>query len=629
MIETSARWWGETNVGPRLSFLLASIVCLSASLLSATSIIPVSDVQLYSRADVVVHGIVWSNQTQLDGYGRVETVTTVRPIEVVKGSLGDDLVLHQVGGRLPDGRFVQIWGRPEYAPGSEVVVFAIARAEGDYQTAELLLGKFEVQHDEQFALFAVPDLAIGSHPGVTLHQPILRTPGMDDGSDPAEEREESFSDPGPRELTSFLAYLRSGAAGAYASVAVEGKLTPIEHPDAPPLEAVPESANSSSGLWRYNNGATAVWTLQGTANITGGGTAESQGAVSAWTNHPNSTINYTIGAGSSNVMQLNALSSPCGWSTCLTGGGVIGCGGPSGGGSNTWRGDTYTTITGGTVWLRSYCSFNGFDSITTQSVLTHELGHTLGLGHSDQNVSPHDVCRGDEGAAIMYSTVQHRTTLGTDDQDAIRWIYGDGGNSCTSGPAVTSISPAQGAAGDTVPVTIRGTNFQSGATVSVGTGITASNTAVLSATQLTATLAVAAGVVVELFEVPGTEVGQFVLFPVTPEEPDGVELRNVPGQVFDLDQGVFGGKELGHQVTSVRGRAIPDDEQLSADVSHQVLQEEDDLRTFDRAGEEPEVEVPKASPPRLPRGSSSGSGTAGQEFFLSVPRSGRGAALAQ
>ena len=130
----------------------------------------------------------------------------------------------------------------------------------------------------------------------------------------------------------------------------------------------------------------------------------------------------------------------------MSGGGVIGCGGPGGGGSHTWRGESYTTITDGEVWLRAYCTLNLFDSITTQSVLTHELGHTLGLGHSDQDVSPHDVCDGDESAATMRSFVQHRTTLGTDDDDAVRWLYGDGGNSCQGGggPMLTVTKTAAG-----------------------------------------------------------------------------------------------------------------------------------------------------------------------------------------
>jgi hypothetical protein len=43
----------------------------------------------------------------------------------------------------------------------------------------------------------------------------------------------------------------------------------------------------------------------------------------------------------------------------------------------------------------------------------------------------------------MRSFVQDRTTLGTDDQDAIRWIYGDGGNSCNGGAlTITALTPS-------------------------------------------------------------------------------------------------------------------------------------------------------------------------------------------
>jgi hypothetical protein len=79
--------------------------------------------------------------------------------------------------------------------------------------------------------------------------------------------------------------------------------------------------------------------------------------MATWNAEPNSTINYTAGPGGANYVHVNALSSPCGWTTCLAGGGVIGCGGLSGAGTNTWRGETYS-ITGGEVWVRSYCTLN-------------------------------------------------------------------------------------------------------------------------------------------------------------------------------------------------------------------------------------------------------------------------------
>ena len=46
----------------------------------------------------------------------------------------------------------------------------------------------------------------------------------------------------------------------------------------------------------------------------------------------------------------------------------------------------------------------------------------------------------------MRSYVQNRTTLGTDDSDAVRWLYGDGGNSCNGGgPTLTVAKTGAGA----------------------------------------------------------------------------------------------------------------------------------------------------------------------------------------
>ena len=58
-------------------------------------------------------------------------------------------------------------------------------------------------------------------------------------------------------------------------------------------------------------------------------------------------------------------------------------------------------------------------------------------------------------------------------------------------PAVTGIAPGSGVQGTAVPVTVSGTNFQSGATLSVGAGVTVTGVTVPSATQLLATLTLA------------------------------------------------------------------------------------------------------------------------------------------
>ena len=213
-------------------------LCLCGRPLLATSVIPISDAELYQRADVIVHGVVLSSDVTVDDLGRPETVTVIEPMAVLKGRLAGSLVLHQLGGTLPDGRFFKLWGRPEYAPGREVVVFAIARPEGEYQTAEMMLGKFEVWQDETGGLFAVPDLAAGVHSGVEVREKpqALRLARGEDFSaaaggnsgGPLAERAPQ-DEKSPRELASFLASLRAGVFETGPSATPSGSLEPVHH----------------------------------------------------------------------------------------------------------------------------------------------------------------------------------------------------------------------------------------------------------------------------------------------------------------------------------------------------------------------------------------------------------------
>ena len=177
----------------------------------------------------------------MDGLGRPETVTTIAPLAVLKGQVPGTLVLHQLGGTMPDGRFFKLWGRPEYQVGREVIVFAIARPEGDYQTAELLLGKFEIQQDERGSSFAVPALVADDPAQVTVTRHRLN-------SGPGHLKAARIDDVlAPRDLGGFLLSLRSPQGNAPSLwIPPHGALTPVVHPSTRGVESPPSGSTSAA-----------------------------------------------------------------------------------------------------------------------------------------------------------------------------------------------------------------------------------------------------------------------------------------------------------------------------------------------------------------------------------------------
>jgi len=89
-----------------------------------------------------------------------------------------------------------------------------------------------------------------------------------------------------------------------------------------------------------------------------------------------------------------------------------------------------------------------------------------------------------------------------------------------------------------------------------------------------------------------TQVREFVVLPVAPDVLHRIELGRVAGQHLQRDPAALGTNVLLHDTTAVRGEPVPDDEELAAQMALQVHEEFDDLRPFDRAREQPEVETP-------------------------------------
>lgn len=76
-----------------------------------------------------------------------------------------------------------------------------------------------------------------------------------------------------------------------------------------------------------------------------------------------------------------------------------------------------------------------------------------------------------------------------------------------------------------------------------------------------------------------------MLFPMRPEVFDGIEFGGVGREPFELDGAVGRVDVIAHQMAAVRRESVPDDEQLALKLGAQLLEEGDDLRSTDRAGD--------------------------------------------
>ena len=140
------------------------------------------------------------------------------------------------------------------------------------------------------------------------------------------------------------------------------------------------------------------------------------------------------------------------------------------------------------------------------SVVAHELQETV----TDPNLNAWFDDRGQENADKCAWTFgltfaakngsRANMTLGAYNYLIQQNWVNSGGGACVLQyvtPGLSSISPNNGAVNSAVPVTLTGSNFGSGANLNIsGAGVTASNVTVVSPTQITAKLNIAAGAAV-------------------------------------------------------------------------------------------------------------------------------------
>lgn len=372
--------------------LVTAVAFLLTSAASATVFQPTSDRQLVDRSEAVVVATVREAVSRVRADGYVVTDYRLDVEQTLKGTAAGTITVSEIGGAA-GGRFTFIADSATYTPGERVMVFLKKRGDGTYFTASMAMGKFSFTRNAR------------GEAVVTREVSELR-------NDPA------------RMADGFERFVRGNTTQTYTT-----KLTPIANAFHPIATA------AASAYVLVGCGTPGCFPVRVAGGESGGGLAflstgslgsvDGPGGISnaaaSWTADPDSGVvltyagTFTSAAPDPNDNQNGVYLGYTGADNGLCDG-TLACTLGAGNFTHPYKSETFVGITDADIIVRP-----GISAGQYPSVITHEMGHAIGLRHSDAG-SP------SSSTAIMTSSVNPAFgfNLQSWDREAISFVYGNG-----------------------------------------------------------------------------------------------------------------------------------------------------------------------------------------------------------